>query len=210
MTGFPARAIASTALALCFLFLAPPAIADSHLDRSAAFIRNLANASLETIKDDKLAPEARSEEFRTLFREGFAVVGIARFVTGRYWRGATQAEREEYLVLFEDVIVNEWSDRLFSQYNGQRFEVRGAIDATPENSPEDVALVESELFTDETTALAIEWRVARKGDLMKITDVKVDGFSLAKTQQDDFVAHISKNGRKFSSLIEKLREKRGP
>lgn len=203
------RSFAALALFMVVTFSTSAANADSHVERSSAFIRALADRALENITDESLSDEQRTENFRALFREGFAVDGIARFVTGRYWRSATKSEREQYLVLFEDVIVSEWSDRLFSQYDGQRFEIVDGTDATPPNSEEKVALVETDLYTDPTTALSIEWRVASRGELMKITDVKVNGVSLATTQREDFTSHASKNGRKFSAIIEKLQEKSG-
>jgi phospholipid transport system substrate-binding protein len=201
------RFFAALALFVVVVLPASNAVADSHVEKSEAFIRSLADRALDNITNESLTPEQRSENFRLLFREGFAVEGIAKWVTGRYWRNATTTEREQYLVLFEDVVVGEWSDRLFSQYDGQRFEIVSGTDATPPNSQEKVALIKSNIYTDATTAIAIEWRVSSVGDLMKITDVKADGLSLAQTQRDDFTSHASKNGRRFSAIIAKLREK---
>lgn len=203
-----ARLIPAFVLVLTMTLAAPVAQADGHIEKSTAFINEIADRAVENITNESLTAEQRTENFRTLFRKGFAVSGIARFVTGRYWRNASKQEREEYLVLFEDVVVNEWADRLFSQYNGQRLEVRGASDETHKGSPESVALVQTELFTSPTTSLSIEWRVASQGNVIKITDVKVDGISLATTQREDFTSHANKNGRKFSAIIDKLREKR--
>jgi len=144
------RTIAAFVLVVAFALAAPTAHADSHTDTSVKFINDLSNKAISTLADKSISTEARRAEFRTLFREGFAVNGIARFVAGRYWRSASENERTEYLELFEDVIVNTWADR-FSQYSGQKFEVTGATDATPNDSPENVALVESLFFTDPTT-----------------------------------------------------------
>lgn len=201
------RLAAAFVLVLTLVISAPQVQADSHLDASAGFIDGLANRAINTLTDTEITPEQRRDAFRALFREGFAVNGIARFVAGRYWRRAPEAEREEYLTLFEDVIVNTWADR-FSQYSGQKFEVKGATDATPNNSSESVALVESLFFTSPTTPVRIEWRVASKGDLFKIVDVKLEGISMATTQRDEFNAVVSKSGRKLSSLIEELRRRR--
>jgi len=201
------RLAAAFVLVLTLVITAPQAQADSHLDASAGFIDGLANKAINTLTDTEITAEQRRDAFRALFREGFAVNGIARFVAGRYWRRAPEDEREEYLSLFEDVIVNTWADR-FSQYSGQKFEVKGATDATPNNSSESVALVESLFFTSPTTPVRIEWRVASKGDLFKIVDVKLEGISMATTQRDEFNAVVSKSGRKLSSLIDELRRRR--
>ena len=202
------RITAAFVLVLTLAIAAPAAHADSHLDASTSFINGLASEAIDTLTDPEISEEQRRDEFRKLFRKGFAVNGIARFVAGRYWRRAPESERTEYIALFEDVILNTWADR-FSQYSGQKFEVRGATDATPDKSKESVALVKSLFFTSPTTPVRIEWRVASKGQLFKIVDVKLEGISMATTQRDEFNAVVSKNGRKLSSLIDELRRRRG-
>jgi len=202
------RYISAFVLAVALIVVAPAADADSHLDKSQAFIRDLADRAVENLTNKEFTTEEQRLKFQELFREGFAVDGIARFVAGRYWRRASKSEREEYLVLFEDVVVNIWSDRLFSQYNGQQFDILGARDDTPANSQELVAVVESRIQTTPHTSVKVEWRVASLGELTKIVDVKVEGRSLAKTQQDEFTGFASKNGRRFSAIIEELRRRR--
>jgi phospholipid transport system substrate-binding protein len=202
------RTFAAFVLVVALAVSVPAAHAGSHTDASVNFINDLSNQAITTLSDKSISTEQRREEFRKLFRDGFAVNGIARFVAGRYWRSASEDERTEYLQLFEDVIVNTWADR-FSQYSGQKFEVRGATDATPDKSPENVALVESLFFTDPTTPVRLEWRVASKGDLFKIVDVKLEGISMATTQRDEFNSVVSKNGRTLAALIEELRRRDG-
>lgn len=201
------RTIAAFVLVVAFAMAAPAAHADSHTETSVKFINDLSNQAITTLSDKSISTEERRTEFRKLFRDGFAVNGIARFVAGRYWRSANENERAEYLQLFEDVIVNTWADR-FSQYSGQKFEVKGASDATPDKSSEKVALVESLFFTDPTTPVRLEWRVASKGDLYKIVDVKLEGISMATTQRDEFNSVVSKNGRSLEALNDELRRRR--
>jgi phospholipid transport system substrate-binding protein len=69
--------------------------------------------------------------------------------------------------------------------------------------------VESLFFTDPTTPVRLEWRVASKGDLFKIVDVKLEGISMATTQRDEFNSVVSKNGRTLAALIEELRRRDG-
>lgn len=201
------RTFAAFVLVMAFAIGTPAAHADSHTDTSVQFINKLSNQAIETLTDASISAEQRRVEFRKLFRDGFAVNGIARFVAGRYWRKASEADRTEYLELFEDVIVNTWADR-FSQYSGQKFEVLSATDATPDKSREDVALVESLFFTSPTSPVRLEWRVASKGELFKIVDVKLEGISMATTQRDEFNSVVSKNGRSLEALIKELRRRR--
>ena len=200
------RYLAAFGLALVFVVSAPVVHADSHVQRSADFIDSLANRAVAMMEDTSLSDEERRERFRALFREGFAVSGIARFAAGRYWRSAPKADREEYLKLFEQVVVNVWSDRIFSQYKGQPFEILRSVDNTPPRSKEKVALVQSRIEASPTTSVIIEWRVNSNDTTIKITDVLVEGASLATAQRDDWAEWIRKNGKKLSSLNKRLAE----
>jgi phospholipid transport system substrate-binding protein len=184
-----------------------PAHADTHLEASTDFIRSLADRAITTLTTEGITTESRRSKFRDLFREGFAINGIARFVLGRYWRGASEVDRTEYLALFEDVIVTTWADR-FSEYSGQKFTVQDAVNAPSAHQAERVAIVRSTFFTDPTTPVRIDWRVASRGDIYKITDVSVEGISMANTQRDEFASVIRKNGGELSPLLEILRQKR--
>ncbi|MFT5180589.1 MAG: phospholipid transport system substrate-binding protein [Alphaproteobacteria bacterium] len=184
-----------------------PARADQHLAASSEFIQSLADRAIRTLTAEGQTTEVRREQFRGLFREGFAINGIARFVLGRYWRRATEDDRTEYLALFEDVIVARWADR-FSEYSGEKFEVSTALDAPSAHESERVAIVRSVFFTDPQTQVRIDWRVASRGDIYKITDVMVEGISMANTQRDEFSSVIRSNSGEISALLEILRKKR--
>jgi phospholipid transport system substrate-binding protein len=184
-----------------------PAHADDHLATSADFIRSLAERAIEMLPDEEQTKEKRRDEFRSLFREGFAINGIARFVLGRYWRSAPEACRTEYMALFEDVTVNTWAER-FSEYSGQEFTVQDAVNTPSADKDERAAIVRSLFFSDPNTPIRIDWRVASRGDIYKITDVSIEGVSMATTQRDEFSSVIRSNGGQIKPLLDILRKKR--
>lgn len=206
MTGLRwTSAVAGPLVAL--IIAVAPARADQHLAASSEFIRSLADRAITTLTAEGQTTEMRRDQFRNLFREGFAINGIARFVLGRYWRRATEADRTEYLALFEDVIVNTWADR-FSSYSGQEFTVQTAVDAPSAHEAERVAIVRSLFFSDPQTPIRVDWRVASRGNIFKITDVTVEGISMANTQRDEFASVIRSNSGELSALLDILRKKR--
>ncbi len=141
-----------------------PAHADEHLAPSIDFIRSISDRAIDILTAPGKTTELRRDKFRSLFREGFAINGIARFVLGRYWRRVSEVKRTEYLALFEDVIVNTWADR-FSEYSDQKFIVQDAVNAPSAHQAERVAIVRSTFFTDQKTPVRIVWRVASRGDI---------------------------------------------
>lgn len=186
---------------------AQAANAQDHVSSSAKFIQDLAGHAVAGLTDETLTAGQREARFRQLFTESFAVGGIARFSLGRYWRGASPAERDEYLKLFEDVIVATWAGQ-FSAYDGQRVEIGQAIDAKSPRADENAALVRSRIHVSDDASIRVDWRVANKGDIYKITDVLVEGISMVTTQRDEFVAVIRQNGGNMDGLLAMLRERR--
>ncbi len=206
MTGF--RWTTTIAGPLIVLVIAvTPAHANQHLATSSEFIRTFANRAINTMTTEDQTMEMRRDAFRSLFREGFAINGIARFVLGRYWRRASEDDRTEYLALFEDVIVKTWADQ-FSSYSGETFSVQTAVDVPSAYEAENVAIVRSLFFSNPQRPIRIDWRVASRDNVYKITDVMVEGVSMANTHRDEFASVIRNNSGQINALLEILRKKR--
>ena len=206
MTGFRwTTTIAGPLIAL--VIAVTPAHANQHLATSSEFIRTFANRAINTMTTEDQTMEMRRDEFRSLFREGFAINGIARFVLGRYWRRASEDDRTEYLALFEDVIVKTWADQ-FSSYSGEKFSVQTAVDVPSAYEAENVAIVRSLFFSNPQRPIRIDWRVASRDNIYKITDVMVEGISMANTHRDEFASVIRNNSGQINALLEILRKKR--
>ncbi len=193
-------------LLTAFLFtgLATESHAQSPGD-SSAFVQDLADRAIANLTEPGLSDVERETRFRELFREGFAIHGIAKFTLGRHWRTASKEERSEYLTLFEDVVVDNWAAR-FTKYSGQRFEIRDESKIAGAAN-ENVVIVKSLVWTSPETPIRVNWRVANAGEIYKITDVIIEGVSMANTQRDEFASLVRKNG--LAGLLESLRKKSG-
>ena len=84
-------------------------------------IRVLGEQAVKVLRDkDNTTFEQREEAFRNILVEGFHIKTISRFVLGRYWKKATEAQRKAYNNLFVDFIVRVYASR-FDSYNGETF-----------------------------------------------------------------------------------------
>ncbi len=186
-----------TVLSVLLLGLAmvQPAVAATEDVAAGAeqFIETLADEAINALTESNLSKDARRDGFRAMLNDGFAVRGIARFVMGRYWGQASDEQRDEYLNLFEQVIVSVWADR-FTEYSGQRFQIVESAMAQSARSDEQATLVRTLFWTSPDSPVRIDWRVASNGDLYKITDVLVEGVSMAQTYRDEFASVIRRNG----------------
>ena len=168
------------------------------------FIADLGARAINVLTSTSSETE-RERQFRGLFEEGFDVNEIARFVLGPYWRTATDAQRAEFIKLFEDYVVHAYTVR-FNAYAGQQLKVLGA---RPEGDNAWVVQSQIALPNSNQPPVRVDWRVTKHGDTYKIADVTVEGVSMALTQRQEFASVIQRNGGQLEALLKVLREKTG-
>ncbi len=174
---------------------------------AAKFVSALAERAMATLGDADASSDDRQQRFRELFNDAFAVKGIGKFVLGRHWRAATAEERAEYLILFEDQMVATWADR-FTDYSGNQFEIKKSRAAKSLSPNETVAIVESTFWTGPNATIRVDWRVASNDTVYKITDIYVEGVSLANTHRAEFASAFRRYGGTIEGLLQAMRDRR--
>jgi phospholipid transport system substrate-binding protein len=177
-----------------------PAIPAAAAADPAAIISNLGSRALEVLGKDATQSQ-RVARFRELLRQDFDVPGIGRFVLGRYWNQATEEQRAEFVKLFEDYIAMAYATRL-AEYTGETFKVTGS---RPDG---DGAIVSSQILRPGgAPPVKVDWRLTGRNGAYKISDVSVDGISMAVTQRSEFASVIQHNGGQVQGLITMLRQR---
>lgn len=169
---------------------------------AAEFISSLSDQAIQALTQPEIPKDERERRARTLLRENFAIPTIGQWVLGRYWRIATPEEREEYLKLFEDMIITTYVDR-FSRYAGESLEVIGAKQI--EGSDDQV--VELRIVRDGGNPVQVGWRVRGEADRWKIVDVFVEGVSMGQTQRSEFASVIQNRGGTVAGLLDEMRKR---
>ncbi len=188
---------AAMALAIGAAASTRPAVAAAD---PAALINDLGNRALEVLGKD-VSPGEREARFRQLFDQDFNVPVIARFVLGRYWRAATPAQQREFVRLFGQYTALAYSRRL-AEYSGETLRVTGS---RPEA---DGSIVTSEIVRPNgAPPTKVDWRLSSIDGTYKITDVIVDGISMAVTQRSEFASVIQRHGGQVQGLLTLLRQK---
>ncbi|MEQ8709134.1 MAG: ABC transporter substrate-binding protein [Rhodospirillales bacterium] len=165
------------------------------------FIDNLARQAIAVTSQNLPQPQ-KIEQFRTLLNQNFNVQGIGQFVLGRYWRAATDAERAEYLRLFEDYIVHSYAKR-FDAYQGEQLKVSGSRQDPASGS----VMVGSVLQAPGGgEPVRIDWQVQPAGSSYQVVDVVVEGVSMGVTQRSEFASVIRRGGGKVETIIAALKK----
>lgn len=183
---------------------AMPALAikasDTEVEASKVFIDGMAQRAINFLADQSLAHEKKSEKFRALLSDNFDLKTIGRFALGRYWKVASPAQQQEYLSLFEKMVVDVYSNR-FKDYQGQDL----VVDSAKPEGDKDV-LVTSFIVPDSGPKVQVDWRVRSKDGSHKIVDIIVEGVSMAVTQRSEFASIIQSGGGDIAVLIDHLRK----
>jgi len=179
-----------------------PAIAGS-AQSPEGFISSLAAEAIQTLSTHAPAAE-REQRFKTMLTEDFDMPRISRFVLGRYWLSASDQEKKEFQRLFEEYVVRAYATR-FSEYSGQTVKVTGS-----RTEGQDDAVVSSQILQPQGgPPVKVDWVVKRSGDDYRITDVSVEGISMALTQKQEFAAVIERTGDGVAGLNKAIQDKLG-
>lgn len=191
-----AAASAAAIAAFSPFALVRPALADAAAlemfikGLSTRAITDLSNVSTDKDRAAKLLP---------ILQEFFDMPQIARHTLGAYWKRATPEEQAEYVDIFTQYMSAVYGKR-FSEYSGQQLKVQRVREEGGKAT----------IFTIVEGAEGqprVDWDVATANGTQLITDVRVEGLSLAETHRQEFTSVISSKGGKVQALIDVLKKK---
>jgi phospholipid transport system substrate-binding protein len=125
--------------------------------------------------------------------------GIARFALGRFWRSATEAQRDEYLHLFPGVLVDNLNV-IIGPYPGVTFTVDRGVQR------DDDVEVWTTVFLPGTAPRGVGWIVGTADGTTAITDIIAEGTSLRIAQRDAIAGFLAEHNHDIAALIDMLRQ----
>ena len=157
-----------------------------------------------TSREQKLAG------FRELIREDFDIPGLSRFVLGRFWRIFTPLEQQEFLGLFENFVVLTYSERLLEYTDGG-----GGLRTMGSRPEADGAIVSSELTREAGSwaghgpmshPIRVDWRLSARDGTYKISDVIIEGLSMAANGRSKLEGVVERNGGRAQAILAVMRQ----
>ena len=201
------RRILFTAMAAALLaptLLAPLAAEGAATVADAEkFIENLGGDAISSLTGKSLSEDVREQRFTGLLEAYFDLPGGSKFVLGRYWKVASEAQRADFQRLFEKLLAQSYA-KTFAQYAGERFQVTGG-----RVEDDGSVTVNSHIDRLNGDVIHIDWRIEDQAGRLRITDFTVEGISLRITHRSDIASAIQSEGGQVSALLEALRQKTG-
>ncbi|MBN9343961.1 MAG: hypothetical protein BGO76_08740 [Caedibacter sp. 38-128] len=180
-----------------------PATQDSQTYKN--FITTLGNNIIGILVDKKAPLTERKEKFRQVLRDYFDIPEIGKFVLARYWRRATDQQKIEYLVLFENAIVDNYAAQ-FDNYQNEMLEVQNVR----EDSDQGVLVMSIIKRQTGAPPLKIDWKIFQTKRGLRVYDIIINGVSMSITQRSEYGGIISQNGGQIEGLLKLMREGKSP
>lgn len=170
--------------------------------QSKQFIMDIGNKVIQILVNKSIPLSQRQEEFRQVIHQYFDMPAVGKFVLGRYWRQANEQQRKEYLQLFEDAIVESYSQQ-FETYNNEKLQVNGT-----RSSSSGGTIVTSKIIRPAgTPPLQVDWKVYSTKKGLRILDVVVNGVSMSLTYRTEYANAYNANGGTMDGLLGAMKTK---
>ena len=110
----------------------------------------------------------------------FAGTGIAKFVAGKSWNGASKEIKLEYIQLFKRHLALNIAS-MMQGYSNQNYRLTNS----KYDEKNKVTLIDMEIFSD-TGSIQVTWRVKKSKDRYFVIDLLVADISLVVTKRSEF------------------------
>ena len=181
------------------LAIAPAQAQQMDINRATAFVNKAGQDLVTAINDQRLNQTQRRDRVASVLRNAIDIEGTGRFILGRYVRQASPSELQDYLKLFDEIIIRNLSSR-FGEYRGVQFSLGRSQQRTEED-----ALVSTQVERPNTPTFTLDWRVAEINGQPKVVDVIAEGTSLRLTTRSEYAAVIQRNGGRVAALLDAMR-----
>src|ERR1700747_625066 len=182
-----------SALVLLFSIIGGAPRSFAATDNPTSFISDLGSRALAPMPNGDTAA-ARQERVHELFHEYFDVEACARSALGSYWLKATTRQRQEFVELYEDYIAIGYSTALRA-LGGANFKV---LASQPDKER---VIVTSRIQINGAAPIRIDWQLNPTNHGYKVTDVIVNGISMASTQHSDLISVVQRNGGQLAAFL---------
>lgn len=131
---------------------------------------------------------------------GFDFEAMSQLAMGLSWRSATQAQRDEFVAQFRDLLVNTYAIAL-THYSNQRVKIF-PIQMAPGAR---IVTAKTEISRPDAPAVPILYKLLNKNGDWKVFDVIVDGVSLVTQYRSEFTQQMRNGG--VEAVINYLKER---
>ncbi|MQR98028.1 MlaC/ttg2D family ABC transporter substrate-binding protein [Gluconobacter aidae] len=162
----------------------------AHASTATDFVNSFGGRLTAVVNSGKSLDE-KKKEVLPLLKENVDITGIGRYCLGKYWRTATPAQRDKYISLFDQVLVNTITDQI-GNYQGVSFRVT-TTSTTPEGERVNALI-------DRPGQPEVNMQLIIGGNPPKVVDMYGEGASLRMNQRGDYSSYLARHNGDVDAL----------
>lgn len=155
---------------------------------------------IATIENPALQAESRTadrhEAVRAIADRIFDWTEMSRRALGRHWEARTAPEREEFILLFRDLLERAFLGKI-ERYGAEN------VAYTEETTDGDDTIVRTRVTLKPSWEVGVDYRMAWQGTRFMVADVLVDRTSLVRNFRSQFDSVIKKSS--YEDLVTKIK-----
>ena len=165
------------------------------------FVQSTVNRASEAL-DNKYSKDEKIKKLKMIAKDTVDIEGIGFYTLGSHRKFISNDQLKTYTTLFEQYFLKSFSSRL-AEYSNPEIEVK-----SKEKINDNYTIVSSILVaTEQRPEVKIDWRIYTKNsENLLIRDLIIEGFSLARTQREEFSSILDSNDGDFNALFSTLKE----
>jgi phospholipid transport system substrate-binding protein len=186
-------------LLMAGLMLAAPAVARASVTDGVKktvdeVVRIVADKELKKPQNEKM----RHKAIKAAIGAIFDYAEMAQRSMGRHWKDRSDAEKKEFVQLFETLLENSYAGKIESYNQEKIVYLKETVDG-------DNAEVKSKVVTAKRDEFTLDYRLMKRGGKWMVYDVVIEGVSMVSNYRSQFNKIIQSKG--YGELLKKLRSK---
>ena len=149
-------------------------------DEAKNWLKTEIDKIIYAYQNNDLPSENRFLMIEQTINNNFAGSGIAKFVAGKSWNGASKDTKLEYIKLFKRHLALNIAS-MMQGYSNQNYELKNS----KYDEKNKVSLIDMEVYSD-TGSIQVTWRVKKSKDRYFVIDLLVADISLVVTKRSEF------------------------
>ena len=181
----------SKVAALVFLMVFPPLQAWAIAQTAEQVVTSTTDQVLKAVSEEGVKQDNQKVYaiVERLIVPHFDFQKMSQWVLGKYWRDASDSERQQFTEQFQKLLVRTYSTA-FQQYSNQKI----VYLPTRSNPGADRVMVKCQVVRDAGPPIGIDYRLYQKQGEWKVFDVLIDGISLVTNYRTTFAQQIRDKG----------------
>jgi len=167
-------------------------------------LRAQIDRTVKILENPELKKDGKQRERRAAVRQVandiFEFSETAKRSLARHWATRTPAERDEFVLLFTDLLERSYISKI-ELYGGEQIKFVG------ESVDPYGAIVRTRLVTKQGSEIPIDYRMHARGDKWLVYDVLIEGVSLISNYRTQFNKIITTSS--YQELVKRMKTKQG-